>query len=220
MRGVDNLLALQALHHNSVYSIRLQEPEMIALEPPMRLATWADAAELAELVNFAGEGLPLHIWTGLAEDGQDPWDVGRARQAEKACEGQIVVVDFGNGAVASLTGYEIGREPVEIGENFPALFRPLQELENQALQSWYVNVLACYPDYRGQGLGSRLLDLADEIALANGFHRMSVIVASNNIGARRLYERKGYRELATALCVKGDWDTETENWVLLGKSLE
>ncbi|WP_343082524.1 N-acetyltransferase [Ostreiculturibacter nitratireducens] len=192
---------------------------MISLEAPMRLATSADAAELAELVNFAGEGLPLYIWNGLAEDGQDPWAVGRARQAEKAREGQIVVVDFGNGAVASLTGYRIGAEPVEIGEDFPTLFRPLQELENRALQSWYVNVLACYPQFRGQGLGSRLLDLADQIAVAEGLNQMSVIVSSNNIGARRLYERKSYQEVATAPCAKEGWETETEKWVLLVKSL-
>lgn len=193
---------------------------MIELEPPLRLANESDAKQLADLVNYAGEGLPHYVWTGLAADGEDPWAVGRARQAEKAREGQVVVVDFGRGAVASLTGYKIGSEPVAIGEDFPALFRPLQELENKALESWYVNVLACYPDYRAQGLGSRLLDLADEIARAESLHRMSVIVASNNHGARRLYERKGYEELATAPCVKEGWETDTENWVLLVKSLK
>lgn len=192
---------------------------MIEFEPPLRLANEADAHELAELVNFAGEGLPHYLWTGLAEDGQDTWEVGRARQAEKARKGQIVVLDFGNGAVAGLTGYQIGAEPTVIGEDFPPMFRPLQELENQALRSWYVNVLACYPDFRGQGLGSRLLDVADEIARAEGLHLMSVIVASDNIGARRLYEHKGYKELAQAACVKEDWETGTENWVLLVKSL-
>ncbi len=192
---------------------------MIPLKKPLRLATEADAHALADLVNFAGEGLPLHVWTGLAHDGEDAWAVGRARQAEKAREGQVVVFDFGNGAVAGLTGYGIGAEPEEIGDNFPALFRPLQELENQALESWYVNVLACYPENRGQGLGSKLLDLADEIARAEGFKRMSVIVADENLGARRLYERKGYSELAKAPCAKDGWDTETENWVLLVKSL-
>ncbi|KIC24051.1 MULTISPECIES: GNAT family N-acetyltransferase [unclassified Leisingera] len=192
---------------------------MIELEPPLRLARESDASQLADLVNYAGEGLPYYIWTGLAEDGQDPWKIGRARQAEKARDGQIVVVDFGSGAVASLTGYKIGAEPVEIGEDFPALFRPLQELENQALESWYVNVLACYPEHRGKGYGSRLLDLADEIALAEGLTRMSVIVAGDNIGARRLYERKGYKEAAQAPCQKEDWETDTECWVLLMKSL-
>ncbi|MEX0351357.1 MAG: N-acetyltransferase family protein [Paracoccaceae bacterium] len=192
---------------------------MIALDSPQRLATAADAPQLADLVNFAGEGLPLHIWTGLARDGQDPWEVGRTRQAEKALEGQIVVIDHGDGAVAGLTGYIIGPEPVEISDDFPALFRPLQELENQALDSWYVNVLACYPEYRGQGLGSDLLDLADNIARAEGLHRMSVIVAGNNDGARRLYERKGYQTTATAPCLKEGWQTEAEDWLLLMKDL-
>ena len=192
---------------------------MIALDAPMRLATPADAAELAELVNFAGEGLPLYLWEGLAEKGQDPWDVGRARQAEKATLGQIVVVDYGQGAVASLTGYSIGPEPTEIGENFPPLFRPLQELENKALDSWYVNVLACYPEYRGKGIGTQLLRLAEDIGRSEGVHRMSVIVAENNLGARRLYENHGYIPSATAACVKEGWSTSTEEWVLLIKTL-
>lgn len=189
------------------------------LEPPLRVASEADASELADLVNFAGEGLPLYIWQGIAKGGQDPWEVGRARQVEKAREGQIVVVDLGDGAVASLTGYPIGSEPTPIGDDVPALFRPLQELENKALESWYVNVLACYPEYRGQGLGSRLLDLAEQIAREEGLHRMSVIVADDNAGARRLYERHGYVEAATLPCVKDGWETDTEHWVLLIKSL-
>lgn len=91
---------------------------MIRLEPPLRIASEADAKELADLVNFAGQGLPLYIWEGLAKDGQDPWDVGRARQMQRVREGQIVVVDFGDGAVASLTGYPIGSEPEPIADDF------------------------------------------------------------------------------------------------------
>ncbi|SLN17880.1 putative acetyltransferase [Roseovarius gaetbuli] len=192
---------------------------MIELERPFRLADEKDAHSLADLVNFAGEGLPLHIWTGLARDDEDPWEIGRARQAEKARDGQIVVMDNGDGAVAGLTGYSIRSEPEPIGEDFPPLFRPLQELENNALESWYVNVLACYPTHRGQGIGSQLLELAERIGASEGLRRMSVIVASNNTGARRLYERHGYRQAATLPCVKATWETDTEAWVLLIKSL-
>ncbi len=192
---------------------------MIPLDAPFRLATERDAPALAELVNFAGEGLPLHIWKGLAAPHEDPWEVGRKRQADKAAEGQIVVADFGEGAVASLTGYVIGPAPEPIGDEFPALFRPLQELENEALDSWYVNVLACYPAHRGQGLGSRLLNLAERIAEAEGLGRMSVIVAGDNTGARRLYERQGYRETAERPCVTEGWQTSTDRWVLLMKDL-
>lgn len=192
---------------------------MIGLRPPLRLAKETDASELADLVNYAGEGLPLHVWTGLATEGQDPWEVGRTRQAKQAQKGGVFVVDHGNGAVAGLTGYKIGPTPVSIDENFPQLFRPLQELENQALDSWYVNVLACYPEHRGQGLGGLLLDLAEEVAQDEGLIKTSLIVASNNTNARRLYERKGYREAAKTRCLKEDWDTDTENWVLLIKQL-
>jgi ribosomal protein S18 acetylase RimI-like enzyme len=192
---------------------------MITLEPPLRLGLESDAPELAELVNFAGEGLPFYIWKGLAREDQDPWEVGRERQAEKARGGQIIVVDYGDGAVASLTGYVVRPEPVPIGDDFPPVFRPLQELENQALDSWYVNVLACYPDHRGKGIGSRLLGVADEIGRSEGVRRMSVIVASNNLGARQLYERHGYKVVTELPCVRGDWATETAAWVLLIKPL-
>ncbi|MEM6482022.1 MAG: GNAT family N-acetyltransferase [Pseudomonadota bacterium] len=192
---------------------------MIELTPPLRLATEADATQLADLVNFAGEGMPLHLWKGLAQAGEDPWIIGRDRQAAKARDGQIVVVDQGKGAIAGLTGYEIGSEPEPIGSGFPALFRPLQELENEALETWYVNVLACYPAHRSRGHGTGLLRVAEAICRAAGLSRLSIIVASNNTGARRLYERVGYIKTASRPCIKEDWETEMESWDLMIKSL-
>jgi hypothetical protein len=38
-----------------------------------RRATSAEVAALAQLVEFAGEGLPLRLWTQLAGPGVDPW---------------------------------------------------------------------------------------------------------------------------------------------------
>lgn len=129
-----------------------------------------------------------------------------------------MVVDFGDGAVASLTGYPIGSEPKLIGDDFPALFRLLQELENRALESWYVNVLARYPESEAR----TWLAATQPCGTSSGeeaLRRMSVIVANNNAGARRLYERHGYEVAATLACVKEAWETDTEHWVLLNKSL-
>lgn len=192
---------------------------MPELHPPLRRATPADARELAELVNFAGEGLPLHLWSRMAGPDGDPWETGRTRQAERAADGRIMVVDLGAGAVAGLTGYPIGPDPVAIGEDMPTLFRPLQELENLAPSSWYVNVLAAFPDERGKGYGSMLLGVAEAIARDEGLPRMSIIVADTNAGARRLYERTGYREAATRPTVHDGWRTHTRNWVLMIKPL-
>ena len=191
-------------------------------QPVIRPATLADAAAMAELVNMAGEGMPLYLWARMAEPGQDPWDVGR-RRAERetgsfsyrnatmlAAEGRVV---------ACLVGYTLPDAPDPIDcDTMPAMFVPLQELENIACGTWYVNVLATYPRYRGQGFGTKLLGLADEIAGKAGRNGLSLIVSDGNVGARRLYERCGYSQVATRPMVKEDWETAGQNWVLLVKT--
>jgi GNAT superfamily N-acetyltransferase len=42
---------------------------------------------------------------------------------------------------------------------------PLLELMNLALSTWYVHVLAAYPEHRGKGLGAALLALAERLAV-------------------------------------------------------
>ena len=46
---------------------------------------------------------------------------------------------------------------------------------------------------------------------------LSIIVSDANSGARRLYERAGYQEIATRPMHKGGWENDGENWVLLIK---
>ena len=42
----------------------------VEIRTPFRAARIEDAPELAELVNYAGEGLPLYLWGEMAEDGE------------------------------------------------------------------------------------------------------------------------------------------------------
>lgn len=192
---------------------------MIPLTPPFRIATASDAAVLADLVDSAGGGLPSHLWRHMAKAGEDPWQIGRTRQAAWAEEGGIVVVDEGAGAFAALSGYRIGPDPIPPEDGKP-VFAPLQELENLAPESWYVNVLAVDRAQRGKGYGSRLLGLAEEMARAHGLGRLSIIVADDNDGARRLYERHGYRESAARDVVREDWKTDTKRWILMIRELD
>ncbi len=191
---------------------------MIDLEPPFRLAEPRDGAVLAKLVNFAGEGMPLYLWQQLAEPGEDPWVVGARRHLSKLETGLVIVADDGEGAFAELTGYSIGAEPEPLDE-LPAMLVPLQDLENHALNSWYVNILAIMPDRRNEGWGTKLLAIAETIGRRDNHTRMSVIVADNNGGARRLYERTGYREVTRRPMVKNGWTSDGQNWVLLIKPL-
>ncbi len=192
---------------------------MISLAPPIRIATAADAAVLAELVNQAGEGLPAELWTQMAGPDEDPWDVGRARQAAKAERGEIYVVDEGSGVIAGLTGYAISGDPEPIPDDMPPLVQGLQELENLAPETWYVNVLAVLPGHRDRGLGRRLLDLAETIARGSDIHRTSLIVADTNTAARRLYERTGYCEISRRPLLPCGWPTDIREWILMIKPL-
>ncbi len=152
---------------------------------------------------------------------ESAWDVGR-RRAERdegsfSYRNTTVIEDAGK-AAACLIGYDIPDDPQPIPPDMPPMFVPLQELENLAPATWYVNVLAVLPEHRNKGYGTRLLALADETGRKLGKRGMSVIVADANTGARRLYERCGYVEKERRPMVKDGWQTEGREWVLLVKA--
>jgi len=185
-----------------------------------RPATIDDATVLAELVNYAGEGMPLYLWGQMAEPGEAAWDVGRRRAARE--DGSFsyrnaTIIEHAGQCAGCLIGYAIPDIPQPIPDYMPVMFVPLQELENLAPNTWYVNVLAVRPQFRQQGLGTRLLGLADKTARAVGTRGLSVVVSDANMEARRLYERCGYSKRATRRMVKENWQNEGQNWVLLTK---
>jgi len=190
---------------------------MSGLDMTIRRATRHDARALSPLINQAGEGLPALIWGQLAEPGQDPWEVGVAR-----VESDDAGISHRNAWVAQVHGTLAGcllayRQPdtaEPIPEDVPAMFRPLLELEAQALSTGYVYVLSTVPEMQGQGVGNRLLEFAERYRGPAG---MSLIVSNANTGARRLYERHGYLERATRPMVKDGWDNPGTEWVLMVK---
>ena len=188
----------------------------------IRPAKLQDALALAELVNMAGEGLPFYVWAKMAPPGEDPWQVGRSRASRE--EGSFSyrnawIIEASDGVAACLVGYPLSDEPEPTNEvALPTMFAPLQQLENLAPGTWYVNVLACYPRWRNRGYASSLLEHAETLALAAGVSNgMSVIVADNNVEARRLYQRFSFREVAQRPMIKEAWDSTGSAWILLAK---
>jgi ribosomal protein S18 acetylase RimI-like enzyme len=196
---------------------------MAKLEPSIRPAHKSDAAALAILVDIAGEGMPSYMWSRMREPGQSEFEVGRARAARE--EGafsyrntQVAEVD--GEVVACLVDYPLD-DPYDTGDlgKLPEVVRPLVVLEAQAPGSWYVNVLATFPEFRGQGIGARLLALAEERGRAQGAKSASIIVASENTGAMRLYGRTGYAEVARAPVVEFPGCAHGGDWVLMVKPI-
>jgi ribosomal protein S18 acetylase RimI-like enzyme len=193
---------------------------MLELAPPFRRATPADAGAMADFVHFASEGLALHLWMRTAGPGGDPWAVGRERAGRDTGAfswRNTVLMELEGQPAAGLIGYALADAAGPVPPDMPGMFVPLQELENLAPGTWYVNVLAAYPEHRGKGCGTALLALADRLAADQGKRGLSIIVADSNTGARRLYERSGYREIARRRMVKEDWQHPGKEWVLLVK---
>ena len=125
-------------------------------EPVVRPATPADAADMARLVDLASEGMVRRFWAEMAEPGEDVFAVGARRAARD--EGAFSwrngwIAELGGMVAGLLVGYRIGDAPEPVDEA-PAMVRALVELENAALGSWYVNVLATYAPHRGRGVGN------------------------------------------------------------------
>jgi ribosomal protein S18 acetylase RimI-like enzyme len=195
---------------------------VVDLASPFRKATSADVTAMADLVHFASQGLAYYLWTKIAPPGGDPWAIGReraGRQAGSFSYRNTIVAESEGRVAAGLIGYPIADTPEPMPADLPPIVVPLQELEDMVPGTWYVNVLAAYPEHRGKGYGTALLGLAERLARQTRRRGMSIIVADTNTGARRLYERCGYREVSRRRMVKEGWQHPGTDFVLLTKRL-
>ena len=60
----------------------------------------------------------------------------------------------------------------------------------------YLYSLRVRPEWQGRGLGTRLMQAAEAALLARGYQTAVIAAGKDNPGARRLYERLGYRAFA------------------------
>lgn len=185
----------------------------------IRKARASDAADLVRFINMAADDLPLHFWRKTVGPDGDPWALGAERAAREGGNfsyrnAWLAEVD---GAVAAcLLGYRAD-EPGPIDPDTPPIFVPLLELEALAPGAWYLNVLATYDGFRGRGLGSALLAHAEAVAQEAGHATISLITADTHQDAQRLYAAKGYAEVARRPVVKGDWQVDANEWILMVK---
>ncbi len=198
------------------------ETSVDRITAPFRRAMSADALEMAELVNIAGDGLPLYLWGKLARPGQTAWDAGRER-AKLGMGGfafnNTVIREVKGKVAACLIGYSLADSPKTPGEPVLAALMPLQELQAMLSATWYVNVLAVFPEYRRKGFGRELVHLAG--LLGNDAHceSLSLIMSDANITARQFYEANGFAAFATRPIVQESWQHSGKNWVLMIKNL-
>jgi len=71
--------------------------------------------------------------------------------------------------------------------------------EHNGFAGTYVNELAVAAGWRGRGIGTRLLDEVERWARDHGAMGLALDTFVDNQGARRLYERRGFRVRAVVM---------------------
>jgi ribosomal protein S18 acetylase RimI-like enzyme len=155
-----------------------------------------DCGAIAALYSIASDGIADYIWSKQAEPGEDLLQVGRRRY-----EREDTAFSYQNCRVAEIGGRVAGMLvafPMHVDLNAEPepdpVLRPYAVLEEDA--SYYICGVALFPEYRGQGMGSRFMEIAEADAGRKGLLKTSLLVFEENCGAKRLYDRLGYRVVA------------------------
>ncbi len=181
-----------------------------------------DCLAIAELAQIAGDNMPGHFWQESRQPGQTIEQAGaeRARIETANFSYRNTLLARVDGEVAGmLLAYRLpsAADNDENPADFPEFVRPIIELEQCVPESFYVNMLAAYPRFRGRGIGSALMARADPLAIAAGCELISIGVFETNSGALRLYRRLGY-ELLESRPMPASQYHEACDVLLLGKS--
>jgi ribosomal protein S18 acetylase RimI-like enzyme len=189
-----------------------------------RQAQGSDALDLVCLIDSASRGLALWLWSTRRGPGQSTLEVGRERirtlTASPLYYAAFTIAEIDGATAGALTG-RLLPTPYERGDaaDLPDPFVPLLELEAAAAGSWYLNVIAVYPEFRGRGVGAALLRKAGEIARLTAAAQMSLIVQESNVGALRFYLRYGFGEWARRRYVPFPGSMAEGDWILLKKKI-
>jgi len=172
------------------------------------------------LYRISSDGVANYIWTTLTSPGEEILDVGRRRYERedsvfsyKNC----IVIEKTDKVIGMLVAFPMISAHDSGDEVVDPVLAPYSKLECN--NSYYICGMAVLPEYRGQGIGTRLLATAKQHAHAKGFNRLSLIVFEQNSGAKRLYERAGYRETAREKVVPHPLIHYTGDALLLVKDL-
>lgn len=160
-----------------------------------RPATKADCGKIAALYRISSDGVADYIWTKHAAPREDILEFGRKRYEREGSAfsyENCTVVEIDGQVAGMLVAFPMYVDPSAV-EDDPVL-APYSKLEED--NSYYICGMALFPEFRGRGVGTRLLSLAEQHAVEKGFEKLSLIVFEQNTGARQLYGRSGYVEVA------------------------
>lgn len=100
-----------------------------------------------------------------------------------------------------------------------AVLAPVSELLHQADGTYYISAVAVYPEFRGGGIGKRLMAATTSDAQQLGFAELSLLSFEQNEGATALYLRLGFEIVARSPVVPHPLIHHTGDLLLMRRRL-
>ena len=123
----------------------------------------------------------------------ESFDPARAVIAE--CDGELAGLagfDDGGGSLTGAITFALLRRRLGLPRALRAVFVLAFMQRRREQGELLMDGIAVAEQWRGKGVGGRLLDELARHAADNGFNRVRLDVINTNPAAQRLYERKGY----------------------------
>jgi ribosomal protein S18 acetylase RimI-like enzyme len=161
-----------------------------------RPAAPADAYALAELSIMAGDGMYEFLLEDLAPKEMLAGLMARTlKQETGGFSWRHCFVADGPGVIGMVNAYPAAwlrdEERDVLPEDRVRILDPIDQAQDW--ESFLINGIAVRPEHRQQGIGRRLMDWATEQAKAAGFAKLTANVWADNLAARNLCERAGFK---------------------------
>lgn len=181
-------------------------------------ATKNDALHVAAVIDIGGHGIALEQWTSAGGIDHSTFSAARDdvlddnNTSYHYSKAYLLEVD---GIIAGgVIGSRIERaQPVENKKN-PYL-SPLETLESRLEGYWSMIAIAIYPEFRGKGFATPLLDRAVSLAKKTDALGISLVVEDSNSAALAFYRRKGFIEAERLPWIAYGNRKGTSYWLML-----
>jgi len=171
--------------------------ENLADKVEFRKARRDECRTIARLFSISSDGVSDYIWSQMAKEGEDILDVGQSRYENEEFSfsyKNCTIAEINNEIAGMLIAFPMYADPDKDITGTDPVLVPYEKLEED--KSYYICGVALFDKYRGGGIGTRFMEIAEDQANRSGFNKLSLIVFEKNVGAKRLYDRLGYSEVA------------------------